>query len=43
MDVVIWTLVFLGGSVLLVAFLLTWAWRKDREKQRLASTSDDDA
>ncbi|WP_281353367.1 hypothetical protein [Phytoactinopolyspora mesophila] len=42
MDVVIWTLVFLGGSVVLVTFLLIWAWRKDREKQRLAATSEDE-
>lgn len=32
MDVVIWTLIFLGGDLLIVIWLLTWAIRKDREK-----------
>jgi hypothetical protein len=32
MDVVIWTLIFLGGDVLILIFLMVWAVRKDREK-----------
>jgi predicted membrane-bound mannosyltransferase len=34
MEVVIWTLVFLGGSALIVIFLLSWAFKKDRDKLR---------
>lgn len=30
----IWTLVFFGGTVVILAFLLIWAIRKDREKVR---------
>jgi hypothetical protein len=42
MDVVIWTTVFLGGDLLIVIFLLAWAFKKDREKARLATETDDD-
>jgi hypothetical protein len=42
MDVVIWTTVFLGGDLLIVIFLLAWAFKKDREKARLATEADDD-
>lgn len=37
MDVVLWTLIFLGGDLLIVIFLLAFAFRKDREKARLAA------
>lgn len=32
MDVVVWTLIFVGGDVLILLFLVLWAIRKDREK-----------
>lgn len=34
-EVLVWTLVFFGGDLLILAFLLYWAWRKDREKARV--------
>ncbi|HSI91955.1 MAG TPA: hypothetical protein VK925_00565 [Jiangellaceae bacterium] len=37
MDVVIWTAVFFGGDLLILIFLLTWAFKKDRDKARLAT------
>ncbi|WP_281354388.1 hypothetical protein [Phytoactinopolyspora halotolerans] len=40
MDVVIWTLIFLGGDLLILIFLLSWAVKKDREKARLAEGED---
>lgn len=40
MDVVVWTLVFLGGNLLIVTFLLAYAYKKDREKARHAVGSD---
>ncbi|WP_216843956.1 DUF2681 domain-containing protein [Phytoactinopolyspora alkaliphila] len=33
-ETFIWTLVFFGGTVLIVAFLFYWSWKKDREKSR---------
>ncbi|WP_246222496.1 DUF2681 domain-containing protein [Phytoactinopolyspora limicola] len=36
----IWTIVFFGGTVVIVAFLLYWAWKKDRGR---ASGPEDDA
>lgn len=32
MDVVVWTLIFVGGDVVVLVFLLWWAAKKDREK-----------
>lgn len=32
MDVVIWTLIFVGGDLLILVFLMVWAAKKDREK-----------
>lgn len=32
MDVVIWTLIFVGGDLLILIFLMFWAAKKDREK-----------
>lgn len=40
MDVVVWTLIFLGGDLLIVIFLMAFAVKKDREKARLAVESD---
>lgn len=40
MDVVIWTLIFLGGDLLILIFLLAWAVKKDREKA--ARLNDED-
>lgn len=40
MDVVVWTLIFLGGDLLIVIFLLAFAFVKDREKARLAAESE---
>ncbi|WP_158542902.1 hypothetical protein [Phytoactinopolyspora halophila] len=40
MDVVIWTIVFLGGSALAVVLLLLWAVKKDREKLVRAENGD---
>lgn len=40
MDVVIWTLIFLGGDLLIVVLLLAFAFKKDREKARLAAQPD---
>ncbi|GGX76926.1 hypothetical protein GCM10007160_00090 [Litchfieldella qijiaojingensis] len=40
MDVVIWTLIFLGGDLLILIFLLAWAVKKDREKA--ARLTDED-
>ena len=37
MDVVFWTLVFLGGDILILVLLLFWAVKKDREKATPAS------
>jgi hypothetical protein len=39
MDVVVWTLVFLGGDLAVVIFLLAFAVKKDREKARRAAES----
>lgn len=33
-EVVLWTLVFLGGNLLIVILLLAYAFRRDREKAR---------
>lgn len=41
MDVVVWTLIFLGGDLLILVFLLIWAFRKDQEKAQLANGSDE--
>jgi hypothetical protein len=38
MEVFVWTLIFLGGTALVLAFLVYWAWKKDREKSQ---TTDD--
>lgn len=37
MDVLIWTLIFLGGDLAIIVFLVFWAWKKDREKAAAAS------
>jgi len=33
-EVIIWTLVFFGGDLLVIAALMTLAIRKDKEKAR---------
>ena len=33
-ETLIWTLVFFGSTVVIVAFLLSWAIVKDRQKSR---------
>jgi hypothetical protein len=35
-EVLIWTLVFLGGTTVILIGLLVWAFKKDREKTRAA-------
>ncbi|HEX6194815.1 MAG TPA: hypothetical protein VFZ37_02830 [Jiangellaceae bacterium] len=40
MEVVVWTLIFLGGTALVLAFLVYWAWKKDREKGEQYYRSD---
>lgn len=30
----IWTIIMFGGTVVIMAFLVFWAWKRDREKQR---------
>ncbi|MFG2086891.1 hypothetical protein [Spirillospora sp. NPDC048824] len=35
-EVLVWTVVFLGGDVLVLILLLFWAVRKDREKRAAA-------
>lgn len=32
MDVVVWTVIFVGGDIAILLFLMIWAARKDREK-----------
>lgn len=38
-EVLIWTLVFLGGTTLILIGLLIWAFKKDREKTRADAES----
>lgn len=33
-EVIFWTVVFFGGDLLALAFLIAWAVKKDREKAR---------
>ena len=33
-DTWIWTLILFGGTIVIVAFLMFWAIKKDREKIR---------
>lgn len=40
MDVVIWTLVFLGGTLVILLSLMAFAAKKDREKARTGVHSD---
>lgn len=42
MDVVVWTLVFLGGTVLILLGLMAFAAKKDREKARTGVYSEED-
>lgn len=37
-EVLVWTIVFVGGDLAIVIFLLLWAVKKDRQKAR---TTDD--
>jgi hypothetical protein len=30
----IWTIIMFGGTIVIMAVLVYWAWKKDREKQR---------
>lgn len=32
-EVLVWTIVFIGGDVLVLILLLFWAVKKDREKR----------
>lgn len=43
MDVVIWTAVFFGGDLLILIFLLAWAFKKDREKKARLATEGAEA
>lgn len=36
-EVIIWTLVFFGGDLLVIVALMTLAIRKDKEKARLGT------
>jgi hypothetical protein len=36
-DVVIWTVIFLGGDLLILIFLMAFAVKKDREKAARAA------
>lgn len=29
----IWTIIMFGGTAVIMAFLVFWSWKKDREKQ----------
>ncbi len=42
MDVVVWTLVFLGGTLLILLGLMAFAAKKDREKARAGVHSEED-
>lgn len=42
MDVVVWTLVFLGGTLLILLGLMAFAAKKDREKTRAGVHSEED-
>ncbi len=43
MDVVVWTSIFVGGDVLILAFLMFWAAKKDREKALHGGDADETA
>ena len=38
-EVLTWTVVFFGGDLLIVIGLMTWAFRKDKEKARLEAAN----
>lgn len=38
----IWTLIFFGGTVVIVALLFYWSWKKDRAKSHVAGPDDED-
>jgi hypothetical protein len=39
-ETLIWTLIFFGGTVLIVAFLFYWSWKKDREKRQIVESDE---
>lgn len=41
-EVLIWTLVFFGGTIAVVLTLMGWAIRKDRAKSRAPGADDAD-
>jgi hypothetical protein len=41
-ETIIWTVILFGGTIAIVAWLLYWAWRKDREKARGAAAESSD-
>jgi chromate transport protein ChrA len=42
-ETLVWTLVFFGSTVIILAGLIFWAWKMDRqEKAELAAKSEDD-
>lgn len=41
MEVLVWTLIFLGGDTVIVIFLMWWAFKKDREKARIVAGDRD--
>ncbi len=42
MEVVIWTLVFLGGTLLILVGLMAFAAKKDREKMRAGMHTEEE-
>jgi hypothetical protein len=41
-ETFIWTVILFGGTIAIVAWLLYWAWSKDREKLRDAAGESSD-
>lgn len=39
-QTVVWTLILFGGTVVVVAWLMLWAWRVDRRKGSASDGSE---